>query len=211
MPVEPQPQPKPAKNRLFQDGRDMFWSLVPLVVVCVALAGILGRCSFAPTGPGRSEPPPFDVAAALQSDADALAVPVRMPRLPDDWRANSGRRDGIEAGRTDPATGRQVRAVSSTVGYLAPSGLFVSLTQTDADEDALLASLPDERTPTGTRKVGDRSWVVYEGGEDVEPAWTTAIPAPGAARLLITGAAGEDDFRTLAAAVQDQPPLKPRP
>ena len=30
---QPQPTPKPAKPRLLQDGRDMFWSLVPIVIV----------------------------------------------------------------------------------------------------------------------------------------------------------------------------------
>ncbi|MGL5445424.1 MAG: hypothetical protein ACRDDJ_23570, partial [[Mycobacterium] stephanolepidis] len=28
------PAPRPAKPRLFQDGRDMFWSMAPLVVAC---------------------------------------------------------------------------------------------------------------------------------------------------------------------------------
>lgn len=40
------PAPRPAKPRLLQDGRDMFWSLIPLVIGCVVLAGLLGMCSF---------------------------------------------------------------------------------------------------------------------------------------------------------------------
>ncbi|MGB7872214.1 MAG: DUF4245 domain-containing protein, partial [Mycobacterium sp.] len=37
MTTQPQPQPtaKPAKPRLLQDGRDMFWSIAPLVVACI--------------------------------------------------------------------------------------------------------------------------------------------------------------------------------
>ncbi|MET0994220.1 MAG: DUF4245 family protein, partial [Mycobacterium sp.] len=51
MSTQPQPAPKPAKPRLLQDGRDMFWSMVPLVIACIVLAGLVGMCSFAPTGP----------------------------------------------------------------------------------------------------------------------------------------------------------------
>ena len=50
------PVAKPAKARLLQDGRDMFWSIGPLIIACVVLAGVLGRCSFAPTGPGEGPP-----------------------------------------------------------------------------------------------------------------------------------------------------------
>ena len=31
----------------------MFWSMAPLVVACIVLAGVLGMCSFAPSGPGQ--------------------------------------------------------------------------------------------------------------------------------------------------------------
>ena len=48
--VEPAPAPKPAKPRLLQDGRDMFWSLAPLVLACIVLAGLVGMCSFQPGG-----------------------------------------------------------------------------------------------------------------------------------------------------------------
>ena len=75
------PAPRPAKSRLLQDGRDMFWSMAPLVLACVVLAGLLGMCSFAPTGPGPGPPPDYDAPAALQADADALRIPIRVPRV----------------------------------------------------------------------------------------------------------------------------------
>ena len=52
----------------------MFWSMAPLVVVCIVLAGVLGMCSFAPNGPGEGTPPPYDAPAALQADADQRRV-----------------------------------------------------------------------------------------------------------------------------------------
>ncbi|MGB8790663.1 MAG: DUF4245 family protein, partial [Mycobacterium sp.] len=71
MTTQPQPQPtvKPAKPRLLQDGRDMFWSIAPLVVACIILAGMVGMCTFAPGGTNRGPVPSYDAASALRADA----------------------------------------------------------------------------------------------------------------------------------------------
>lgn len=206
------PAPKAAKSRLLQDGRDMFWSMAPLVVACVVLAGLLGMCSFAPTGPGPGPAPDYDAPAALQADANALRIPVRVPQLPEGWAANSGSRKGIEGGRRDPVTGQPARAVGTVVGYLTPSGMYLSITQSNADEDKLIASFSPDLVPTGTQDVDGVRWVVYEGGEvdgkPNEPVWTAEVRGPtGPAQLAVTGAAGTDEYRTLAAATQSQPPL----
>ena len=185
----------------------MFWSIAPLVAACVVLAGILGMCSFAPGGPGPGPTPSYDAPAALQADADALRIPIRLPVLPEGWRSNSGSRAGIDAGRTDPS-GQPARAVSSTVGYLAPSGMYLALTQSNADEEKLIGSIDSHLVPTGTQDVDGVRWVVYEGDGGGEPVWTTRLNGPtGAAQIAIKGAAGTDEYRTLAAAVQKQPPL----
>lgn len=185
----------------------MFWSLAPLVIVCVALAGLVGTCSFRPNGPTDSAAPVYDAVAALRADAAVLDFPVRLPELPADWQANSGARGGIESGRVD-ATGQRQRALTTRVGYLAPSKMYVSLTQSNAEETALVASIQTAAYPTGVQDVGGVKWVVYRGGEDTEPVWTTRLESPaGPAQLAITGAGSAEDFRTLAAATQTQPPL----
>ena len=191
MSTQPQPAPKPAKPRLLQDGRDMFWSIAPLVAACIVLAGVLGMCSFAPGGPGQGPAPSYDAPAALQADADALKIPIRLPRLPDGWQSNSGSRAGIDGGRTDPSSGQPARAVVSRVGYLAPSGMYVSLTQSNADEDKLVAWINTEVYPTGAQDVNGVKWVVYEGGDGAEPVWTTRLDGPGGpAQIAVTGAGG---------------------
>jgi hypothetical protein len=215
-----QPQPVPgrpdvagpvapaAKPRLLQDGRDMFWSIAPLVLACLVLAGMLGMCSFQAGGPGKGPAPDYDAPAALQADADALKIPIRLPQLPDGWQSNSGSRKGIDGGRTDPNSGQPVRAVSSTIGYLAPSGMYLALTQSNADEDKLVASINTDMYPTGAADVDGVKWVVYEGSDDAEPVWTTQLNGPtGPAQIAITGAAGTDEYRTLAAATQTASPL----
>ncbi|MEO3757774.1 DUF4245 domain-containing protein [Mycobacterium sp. B14F4] len=212
MTTEPQPAPRPAKSRLLQDGRDMFWSMAPLVLACIVLAGLLGMCSFQATGPGEGPPPDYDAPAALQADADALKIPIRVPKLPDGWRSNSGSRKGIDGGRTDPASGQAQRAVSSTVGYLTPGGMYLGLTQSNADEDKLVGSLNPDVVPTGVQDIGGVRWVVYEGGDDegrpAEPVWTTRLAGPtGPAQIALTGAAGTDEYRTLATATQTASPL----
>ena len=211
MTEQPRPIPKPAKPRLLQDGRDMFWSIAPLVLACIVLAGVLGMCSFQAGGPGQGTVPQFDAPAALQADADALKIPVRLPKLPDGWQSNSGSRNGIDSGRTDPASGQPARAVSSTVGYLAPSGMYLSLTQSNADEDKLVASIDTDLYPTGTVDVDGVRWVVYESADNAEPVWTTRLNGPtGEAQVALKGGAGTDEYRTLAAATQNASPLPAR-
>ncbi|MGO9385477.1 MAG: DUF4245 domain-containing protein [Mycobacterium sp.] len=212
---EPAPAPRPAKQRLLQDGRDMFWSLVPLVVGCILLAALVGMCSFQPGGANRGVIPSYDATAALRADAQTLGFPIRQPRLPAGWQPNSGGRGGIENGRTDPSTGQRMHAATSTVGYISPTGMYLSLTQSNADEDKLVGSIHPTAYPTGTVDVDGTNWVVYRGagqsGADSEPVWTTRLASPaGATQIAITGAGSTDQFRTLASATQSQPPLPPR-
>jgi Protein of unknown function (DUF4245) len=215
---EPAPAPRPAKPRLLQDGRDMFWSLAPLVIGCVVLAGLVGMCSFQPGGTNSGTIPSYDAAAALRSDAQTLGFPIRLPQLPAGWRSNSGGRGGIENGRT--SNGQRLNATTSIVGYISPTGMYLSLTQSNADEDKLVGSIHPSAYPTGTVDVAGTNWVVYRGaghgadqngGADAEPIWTTMLTSPaGATQIAITGAGSADQFRTLAAATQSQPPLASR-
>ena len=62
--------------------------------------------------------------------------------------------------------------------------------------------------PTGAQDVNGVKWVVYEGGDGTEPVWTTRLDGPGGpAQIAVTGAGGTEEYRTLAAATQTQPPL----
>ncbi len=186
----------------------MFWSLAPLVAVCVLLAGLVGMCSFQPGATERGSVPSYDAAAALRADAQALGFPIRLPRLPAGWQANSGSRSGIDDARTDPSTGQRSHAAVSTVGYLTPTGMYVSLTQSNADEAQLVASIHPSTYPTGVVDVDGTKWIVYRGADGTEPVWTTRLnSAAGATQTAITGAGTSDEFRTLASGTQSQPPL----
>jgi len=186
----------------------MFWSIAPLVVACIILAAMVGMCTFAPGGTNRGPVPSYDAAGALRADAQTLGFPVRLPRLPEGWQPNSGSRGGIGDGRADPSTGQRVRAVTSTVGYISPTGMYLSLTQSNADEAKLVGSIHPAMYPTGTVDVEGTRWIVYQGDGGTEPVWTTRLAgSAGPAQVAITGAGSVDQFRTLAAATQSQPPL----
>jgi hypothetical protein len=192
----------------------MFWSLAPLVIGCILLAGMVGMCSFQPGRTNVGAIPSYDAAAALRADAATLGFPVRLPQLPAGWRSNSGNRGGIENGRSDASTGQRLNAATSTVGYITPSGQYLSLTQSDADEDKLVGSIHRSAFPTGAVDVAGANWVVYQGsgqGAEGEPVWTTALTGPGGrTQIAITGSGSTDQFRTLASATQSQPPLPGR-
>lgn len=90
--------------------------------------------------------------------------------------------------------------------------MYLSLTQSNADENKLVASIHSAAVPTGAIDIAGTNWVVYQGagqsGADAEPIWTTRLAGPGgAAQIAITGAGSTDQFRTLASATQSQPPL----
>jgi hypothetical protein len=172
-------------------------------------------CSFQPAGTNKGAIPSYDAAAALRADAQTLGFAIRLPQLPAGWQPNSGGRGGIESGRTDPATGQRLNAATSTVGYISPTGMYLSLTQSNADEDKLVGSIHSSAYPTGTVDVDGTNWVVYRGagqnGAEAEPVWTTRLAGPaGATQVAITGAGSADEFRTLASATQSQPPLPNR-
>jgi Protein of unknown function (DUF4245) len=206
--TQPEPTAKPAKPRLLQDGRDMFWSIAPLVAACIVLAGMVGMCSFSPGGVNRGPVPPYNASSALRADALTLGFPVRLPLLPQGWQPNSGGRGGIPDGRTDPSTHQRLHAVTSIVGYISPGGEYLSLTQSNADEVKLVGSIHASMYPTGTVDVDGTRWISYQGDGRVEPLWTTRLTNPaGPAQIAITGAGSADEFRTLAAATQSQPPL----
>ena len=188
------PAPKPAKPRLLQDGRDMFWSLAPLVVGCILLAGLVGMCSFSAR---RSQPR----AGPVLRRGRRPCGPTRRH-----WASRSGchgcRRAGspipaaAAASRTatDPATVNGCTRHPRPSASSAPTGMYLSLTQSNADEDKLVGSIHPSMFPTGTVDVDGTSWVVYQGRRRaVEPVWTTRLTSPaGPTQIAITGAGNTD-------------------
>ncbi|MBL1076034.1 DUF4245 domain-containing protein [Nocardia sp. 2] len=183
------------KPRTQHDYKDLFWSLLPLVLVCLFIAGVARACAFSADGPTPGQIPSVDAEATLELDARTLGFPVRMPVLGDQWRPNSANKKKT----IDGAGGGKV----STIGYISPEGTYMQLTQSDATEDALAREIIGTRYATGTEQIGDRKWVVY-AEQGTEPAWITDF---GPVRVLIRGAGDNATFTTLATAVGQAQPL----
>ncbi|OQS17152.1 hypothetical protein B0T36_00585 [Nocardia donostiensis] len=184
------------KPRILHDYRDLFFSLIPLVLIVVVFAGAASQCSFAVNGPTQGPIPSFDAEAALQSDATSLSFPIREPELPASWKPNSGSRDTIaEAGG----------GAVSTVGYITDQGTYMQLNQSSATEELLVTHTVGRRYATGTEQIGTQKWVVYDE-PGAEPAWVSDF---GDVRVLIRGAGNNEAFTTLAQAVGTAQPLTP--
>ena len=185
------------KPRILQNNKDMMWSIIPLVLLCLIVAGVASRCSFSPGGPTSGPVPQFDVSASLKYDAGVLGFPVRDPAVPEDWQPNSGSR-GVVGGDS----GGDV----TTVGYITSKGRYLQLSQSAATEEALVPWVAgDLRSPTGVAPVGGDRWVEY-AEEGSEPIWVTDL---GDVRVLIKGSGTTEEFTELATAVDAAQPLTP--
>lgn len=183
-----------AKPRILQDSKDIVWSLIPLLLIALAIAGIAGSCSFG-FGKDAAEQkiPDFDSAAAFRADAATLPFPIREPVLPDDWKSNSG--------STQPVGD----SMASNVGWIVPSGAYLQLTQSGAGEESLVAKLAgDGALGDGVKQIGGSQWVVYRNGENHKKAWIADL---GEVRIGVMSRGSDSDMHTLAEAVLKAAPL----
>ncbi|MBY6411727.1 DUF4245 domain-containing protein [Rhodococcus sp. BP-252] len=186
-----------SKPRILNNNRDMVWSLIPLVIACLLIAGIASQCTLSPGGPKQGPIPNFDVDAALQYDASELSFPIRNPKVPEDWTPNSGSRQSI--------SGDQGGDVSN-VGFISGAGRYIRLTQSNATEDVLVPfAVGEPRYASGTQSIDGKEWIVYEQS-DKEPVWVTDL---GDVRLLVTGSGSNEEFTELATATTSATPLTP--
>ncbi|KJR04848.1 DUF4245 domain-containing protein [Gordonia sihwensis] len=181
------------KPRILQDGRDLVWSLIPLLVIALIVAGVSGSCSW---GFGNSATeqkiPSFNVSAGLHADAESMPFPIREPKLPANWKANSGSTQEIGA------------TLSSNVGWITPNGVYIQLTQTAATEEQLVPKLlGDGASGGGVREISGQRWVTYSG-DDHRKAW---IADMGDVRVGVVSRGEDSDMQTLAKAVTEAEPL----
>ncbi|GAA2051283.1 DUF4245 domain-containing protein [Williamsia deligens] len=177
----------PAKPRILTDHKDMVWSLIPLLGICLLIALVSGNCSVGLTGGASDDKTPaYDVRGGLTADAQSMAFPIRLPQTPQGWKPNSGSRAGID--------GRTV----STVGYITTDGVYMQLSQTDATEDGLVDYLDDDQPlGKGTIDSAGQQWVRYAAADD-KTIWVADL---GDVRIGLYSKASEKDFTTLAQAV----------
>ncbi|MFP5068481.1 DUF4245 family protein [Pseudonocardia nantongensis] len=191
--IGPRPMRKPERGET--SVRDMLGALLLLIPIALLIFTVGGSCSFAPTGPAvdPGSGPTVNVAERLTEYARGSAFALRVPDVP--FRANSTDRGPVEGG------GTAVR-----VGYVTPDAEYLSLVQTDASAEGILATEsgaagsgdgpPGAR---GTTSAGGLTWEIYQADEG-EPFRIATLPGAPETRLMITGSGSEDAFRTLAEA-----------
>ncbi len=188
-----------AKPRILNDNKDMIWSLIPLLLICVLVAMVSGNCSVGLTGgSGDDQVPAYDVENGLKADARTVGFPLRLPMTPNDWKPNSGSTVALE------------NTVVSNSGYITSNGVYIQLSQTDATEDSLVGYLSGDERLLGarTREAGGASWVAYAKPDGGRTIWVTDL---GDVRIALMSNKGkDDDFTTLATATLAASPLPGR-
>lgn len=157
-----------------------------LLLATFLTVGFTGMCSFNPGRPDATGPVNrVDAETVLKLDSRGLALPLRLPQMPDNWIPNSARR--VTVGK-EP---------SSLVGWVIDRSAYISLTQTKAPLKA--AKKPDDevRTEVGTEEVSGVTWHKLHGDGNVRPIWVADI---GSHRAIIKAMASEDNVRALASA-----------
>ncbi|HEY8373964.1 MAG TPA: DUF4245 domain-containing protein [Pseudonocardiaceae bacterium] len=196
-----QPKPLPQRSRAQQGVKDILMSMLVLAVIAMGFAGLSRSCSFSPGGPTVDPEvvPTVDPEAELSRAARDVDFPVRHPRLPQGWRANSVTTGRVEMRQDAP---RMVR-----VGWLTDRGRFMKLVQSPAEPAVLVrAEVERDANVLGEVTVDGVRWTAYPGQRQ-EQSWVTELDG---VRILITGSGSEEEFRTLAAAAQQAPVLPGR-
>lgn len=204
------PQPPPVTRRIPEAGpqamhkpgrgdasvRDLIWACLILVPVALLIFSVGGSCSFSPGSPAEdaASAPTVDAPARIAEYARGSTFPLRLPDVP--FRASSTDRGPVEGG------GTAVR-----IGFVTPDADFLSLVQTDGSVEGVLATESGSAgrgdgppTMRGTVQAGGLTWEVY-GAEGGEPFRIATLPGRLEVRVLVTGSASEDQFRTLAEAL----------
>jgi hypothetical protein len=168
-------------------------ALAVLAVIAFGLMFVYGNASFSPAGPSDGQAPTADVTGGLTRAAPLVGFPVIIPgALPDGWHPNSF------TFTQAPGSSDQPPAVRA--GWLTDQGRYITFVQSGGHlAQVQSAELGTVGSATGTEDVDDASWTVVPGRRS-EVAWVRSV---GDVTYLITGTAQPEDFRTLAAAVDN--------
>lgn len=164
-----------------------FRNLIAALVVTVAVVVIV---AFGVPRGEAPEPKPVDVAAAAESTSASLGVPLLVPEVPSDWRANSARVED-----------RMWRVV-----YAPPKGQFVRIAQGLATDAGWPTEVLGGFAPTGTVTIAGLEWDEYDIPDAARAGNVTyalATPA-GEDTVLVYGTMTAETAAVAAESVADQ-------
>lgn len=181
------------KPRLFQDGRDMIYSLAAVGAVMIICVGFTGLCTFNPGRPENGPVKAVDDQAMLQGESRSLDFAIRRVEAPEGWIPNSARRVSVA---NEPA---------ASVGWVTNKDGYVRLIQTGVSaEDAVRGFDGYPREEVGHRSIDGHEVHIFSTLEDdKDNMWVLDL---GDARLIATGEASEEELtEILRRAISTQP------
>jgi Protein of unknown function (DUF4245) len=183
----PAQAPSPAIERANRmSAANMLRSLVPLVLICLALVGWM---TFKQSDVDTVRE--VDPASTVQLAAARAGYPVVAPDgLPDGYRPTSARTDAGEADAGDPVT--------LEIGYLTPSSEYAGFVVSDDARASAVDDVLGGAQEQGTVDLGGQAWTrgTTERGE------TVLSRTDGDVTVLVTGSATDEELETVAGAVR---------
>ncbi len=189
------------KPRILQSRRDLVYTMVPLIALCLLALIASGNFKLGFGADPRDESvDPINPKGVYEVTASTLGFAVRMPAgpgvtdgVPEGWKATATRDEDVAGGKI------------FSVNYVTPEKNSLQLSQSGAPVDAVVAAVYGRKSaPAGTVPVDGRTWDVYGPNDENRSAWVLQVDG---AVLVVFGSGTVPRFTELASAVQSQQPL----
>ena len=189
-PVEDAPTPPVPDRRSKQTFANMLRSLVPLVLIILAVVWWTAFRQSADVQPVKTVDPSTSVQLAANRAGYPLLVPTDLPR---GYRPTSVRTDAGNAGKGDPVT--------LEIGYVTPKDQFAEFVVSDDPRDDAVTELLNDAAPAGSVQIGGDTWTratrLHERDEE------TVLSRTGdGVTVVVSGSASDAELETVAGSVQ---------
>ena len=169
-------------------------SLIVTGVVMVGAVGFTGMCTYNPGAPEQGQVPEIDASTFISMEARGMDFAVREPVTPEGWVTNSARRSVVD---DTPAP---------VIGYVTTDSGFLQLTQTgETVQDAVEGYDGRWRDFSESYDLHGRTVEIYTSRE--KEVRDLRVLDLGDARILVSGAATDEEFNELLSAAIDADPL----
>jgi hypothetical protein len=189
-PVEDAAVPPVPDRRSKQTFANMLRSLVPLVLIILA---VVWWTSFRQS-PDVQPVKTVDTSTTVQLAANRAGYPLLVPTdLPRGYRPTSVRTDAGNAGEGDPVT--------LEIGYVTPKDQFAEFVVSDDPRADAVTALLNDADPAGSVQIGGDTWTratrLHEHDEE-----TVLSRTVDGVTVVVSGSASDAELETVAGSVR---------
>jgi cytoskeletal protein RodZ len=188
--VEEVPTPPVPDRRSKQTFANMLRSLVPLVLIILAVVWWTAFRQSADVQPVKTVDPSTTVQLAANRAGYPLLVPTDLPR---GYRPTSVRTDAGNAEKGDPVT--------LEIGYVTPKDQFAEFVVSDDPRADAVTALLNDADPAGSVQIGGDTWTratrLHERDEE-----TVLSRTVDGVTVVVSGSASDAELETVAGSVQ---------